>query len=108
MQRGISTKGLLAEVMPTFNCNGMILKELPNFDRPTTKMGHYNGTTWESLSGTLAGSNPYTYAVNGVISFSPFAILNNSLLGTSNFEVASFKLYPNPSNGEFTIQTTQK
>ena len=83
-------------------------QELSNFDRPTTKMGHYNGTVWESLSGTLAGANPYTYAVNGVTSFSPFAILNDVFLGTSQFEAGVFKLYPNPSNGEFTIQTTQE
>lgn len=81
-------------------------QELPNFDRPTTKMGHYNGTVWESLTGTLAGASPYTYVVNGVTSFSPFAVLNEVFLGTSQFEVGVFKLYPNPSNGDFTLQTT--
>jgi len=83
-------------------------QELPNFDRPTTKMGHYNGTVWESLSGSLLGTNPYIYAVNGITSFSPFAILNDVFLGTSQFEAGAFKLYPNPSNGEFTIQISQE
>ncbi len=81
-------------------------QELPNFDRPNTKMGHYNGTVWESLSGSLSGSNPYMYAVAGVTNFSPFAILNDQFLGTTEFEFNAFKLYPNPSNGEFTVQTT--
>lgn len=81
-------------------------QELPNFDRPSTKMGHYNGTVWEVLSGTLSGVNPYTYAVNGITNFSPFAVLNDFFLGTSNFDAEIFKLYPNPSNGEFNIQTT--
>lgn len=68
------------------------MQELPNFDRLTTKMGHYNGSVWESLSGTLAGVNPYTYDVNGVTSFSPFAILNDVFLGTSQFEISTFKV----------------
>ncbi len=81
-------------------------QELANFDRPNAKMGHYNGSVWESLIGTFSGANPYVYSVNGVSNFSPFAILNDQFLGTTEFEFNAFKLYPNPSNGEFTMKTT--
>lgn len=80
-------------------------QELPNFDRPTAKGGHYNGSAWDFLNGSLSGTNPYVLQVNGVTSFSPFAVLNENALAVSeNDFTKSIKLYPNPSNGEFTIQ----
>lgn len=80
-------------------------QELPSFDRPTAKGGHYNGSAWDFLSGSLSGSAPYVLQVNGITSFSPFAVLNENALSVSeNNLTESIKVYPNPSNGEFTIQ----
>ena len=78
-------------------------QELLNFDRPTSKMGHYSGTSWEILTGTLAGTNPYTYNVTGVNSFSPFAIINNSFLNTADFNAIKLSIFPNPTASLVTI-----
>lgn len=80
-------------------------QELSGFTRNTANLGHYNGTDWEGLLGSFSGGNPYTYTASGITSFSPFGILNTSLLGTNSFEINSFKIYPNPSTGIVNIDS---
>ena len=81
-------------------------QELSGFDRYNAKMGHYNGTLWEGFDGVLSGAEPYTYTVAGISTFSPFSMLNTNLLSSDSveFDTDEFKVYPNPSNGLFTIQ----
>ena len=79
-----------------------------------TTLGKYDGTTLTTY-GNVANTNPLLgtnnlvffnnkihFIANGVLSY-----LDQVILSTSSFEKNEFKLYPNPSNGEFTIQITQ-
>ena len=81
-------------------------QELSGFDRNNAKMGHYNGALWEGFDGVLSGTEPYVYTVGGISTFSPFSMLNTNLLSSDSvgFDTDEFKVYPNPSNGLFTIQ----
>lgn len=81
-------------------------QELIGFERLNAKMGHYNGTLWEAISGTLSGTTVYQYTVGGISTFSPFGIINSSALSVDSRmnNNTDFKLFPNPSKGEFTIQ----
>ncbi|SEP79960.1 T9SS type A sorting domain-containing protein [Flavobacterium urocaniciphilum] len=84
-------------------------QELSGFDRNNAKMGHFNGVLWDGFSGALSGTDPYTYLVNGISTFSPFSIQNNSVLSEEEFNVTTsfIKLFPNPSNGEFSINISE-
>ncbi len=81
-------------------------QELSGFDRLNAKMGHYNGTLWEGFDGALSGAEPFVYTVSGISTFSPFSMLNTNILSAESvmFNTDDFTLYPNPSNGEFTIE----
>ena len=81
-------------------------QELSGFVRLNAKMGHYNGTLWEGFDGALSGTGPYAYSVSGISTFSPFSMLNTNILSSDSVVLNStdLKLYPNPSNGEFTIE----
>jgi Leucine-rich repeat (LRR) protein len=80
-------------------------QELPAFDRGTTRMGHFNGTSWDKLTGILNGSGPYTFTANSITSLSPFSILNDVTLGTNtNFiSNAIISVYPNPAKNSVNI-----
>lgn len=82
-------------------------QELANFDRPTAKMGHFNGATWDFLSGTVSGTNPYTIAATGITSFSPFSVLNQSALSVKNYDTLSGVIYPNPVAEVLNISFTE-
>jgi len=81
-------------------------QELSGFDRLNAKMGHYNGSLWEGFDGTLSGTEPYVYTVNGISTFSPFSMLNSNILSADSvvLDKDAIILYPNPSNGEFTVE----
>lgn len=82
-------------------------QENAGFDRNTAKIGHFVGGIWnQENTGTLSGSNPYMLLATGVNSFSPFSVMNFSPLSISEFNKENFNLYPNPSNGDFTIETS--
>jgi hypothetical protein len=80
-------------------------QELTAFDRGTTRMGHFNGTSWDKLTGILNGSGPYTFTANSITSLSPFSILNDVTLGTNtNFiSNAIISVYPNPAKNSVNI-----
>lgn len=80
-------------------------QENGNFVRNTAKIGHFVGGNWtQETSGAVTGSNPYTLLATGISSFSPFSVMNFSALSTADFNESKVAIYPNPSNGQFTIQ----
>ena len=82
-------------------------QENGTFDRNTAKIGHFVSGNWtEETSGAISGSNPYTLSGTGISSFSPFSVMNFSALSVSDFNESKLAIYPNPSNGEFTIQVS--
>lgn len=82
-------------------------QENGTFDRNTAKIGHFVSGNWtEETSGAVSGSNPYTLLGTGISSFSPFSVMNFSALSVSDFNESKMAIYPNPSNGEFTIQVS--
>ena len=82
-------------------------QENGTFDRNTAKIGHFVSGNWtEETSGAISGSNPYTLSGTGISSFSPFSVMNFSALSVSDFNESKMAIYPNPSNGEFTIQVS--
>lgn len=82
-------------------------QENGNFVRNTAKIAHFvNGNWTEVTSGAVSGSNPYTLLGTGISSFSPFSVMNFSALSVSDFKESKVAIYPNPTNGEFTIQVS--
>ena len=82
-------------------------QENGTFDRNTAKIGHFVSGNWtEETSGAVSGSNPYTLLGTGISSFSPFSVMNFSALSVSDLIESKMAIYPNPSNGEFTIQVS--
>ncbi|WP_295337690.1 T9SS type A sorting domain-containing protein [Flavobacterium sp.] len=78
------------------------------FNRNTAAVGHYYNATWNSESSSIVtGTNPYTISATNISSFSPFGVLNQSDLGNTDFRIAQISIYPNPSNGNFTIQVSE-
>lgn len=79
-------------------------QENGTFDRNTAKIGHFESGNWmQETSGAVSGSNPYTLLGTGITSFSPFSVMNFSALSTVDFNESKMAIFPNPSNGEFTI-----
>lgn len=109
-EKAVNTTWHISETTPggsnvalTFRWNAS--QELPNFNRNTAKIGHYNGSGWDMLTSTFSGSGPYTLQTYNVSSFSPFIVVNEELLSSKQFENSNdFIVYPNPSNGNFIIQ----
>jgi len=82
-------------------------QENGTFDRNTAKIGHFVSGNWmQETSGAVSGSNPYTLLATGISSFSPFSVMNFSALSVSDFNESKMAIYPNPTNGEFTIQVS--
>jgi ELWxxDGT repeat protein len=82
-------------------------QENGTFVRNTAKIGHFVSGNWmQENSGAVSGSNPYTLSGTGISSFSPFSVMNFSALSVSDFNESKVAIYPNPSNGEFTIQVS--
>ena len=82
-------------------------QENGTFVRNTAKIGHSVSGNWiQENSGVVLGSNPYTLLATGISSFSPFSVMNFSALSVSDFNQSKVAIYPNPSNGGFTIQVS--
>ena len=82
-------------------------QENGTFARDSAKIGHFVSGNWiQETSGSVSGSNPYTLLATGISSFSPFSVMNFSALSTLDFKKSDVKIYPNPSNGDFTIQVS--
>ena len=85
-----------------------LTQENGTFVRNTAKIGHFVSGNWmQETSGTVSGSNPYTLLATGISSFSPFSVMNFSALSISDFNESKVTIYPNPSNGDFTIQVPE-
>ncbi len=69
----------------------------PTFNSANAKVGHFvNGAWTEENSGSVTGSGPYTISATGISSFSPFAVMNFTALGTVDFSKSEHAVYPNP------------
>ena len=67
------------------------------FDSANAKVGHFvNGAWTEENSGSVTGSGPYTISATGISTFSPFAVMNFTALGTVDFSKSEHAVYPNP------------
>ncbi len=67
------------------------------FSLADAKVGHFvNGAWTEENSGSVTGSGPYTISATGISSFSPFAVMNFTALGTVDFSKSEHAVYPNP------------
>lgn len=78
------------------------------FNRNTAAVGHFYNATWNGeTSSAVTGTNPYTISATNISSFSPFGVLNESALGNNSFKTTEISIYPNPSNGNFTVQVSE-
>ena len=67
------------------------------FNSGNAKVGHFvNGAWTEENSGMVSGSGPYSISATGISSFSPFAVMNFTALGTVDFTKSEISVYPNP------------
>ena len=80
------------------------------FNRNLCKVGHYYNGTWNAeYSSIITGTNPYSITADGITSFSPFGVLNQSLLAVNDFSknTKSLSVFPNPTSSNINLQLSQ-
>jgi len=84
--------------------------ETPSLFTTLAKYDGTNFTTYVNASNTdpVVGSNELVFFNNKIhfVADGKLSYIDEVILDTKSFDKNEFKLYPNPSNGEFTIQTT--
>lgn len=96
----ISQSGFFASVVLPTSANDTVAILDKRTNTSNTAWEKWNDNTWHDMKSAWGGSRNYNLAILPVIECGPVGIKKNSLL------YSAVDLFPNPSNGDFTIVTT--